>query len=319
MNCKFDISVIIPVYNRSQYVNEAIESVIRSSGNKQAEIIVVTNIDLSIDPNHTNVKLIKTPIKSLSEKLAIGSKSASSDIIAFLEDDDLWCNEKVRKIIDVFNEHEEVDLFHNKNIFIRDNVWSNEVIGKGGEGVFLAKNSIHNSNKTIRTIVRENIGFNLSSMAIRKSLMLEHIDILTSLTVYGIDSLVLAITMVYGNGIYIDKCVRTLVRLHKNNSFIGLFHCSDNFLHKMNIVNEKIKCQDNEVCKYLELMLVSIVIIEYSRSKNIKLFSLLALFLKYVKGRLALGFPPESYIIVTVLSRLISMKFYYQILTQYHK
>lgn len=111
------ISVIIPVYNRTQYVGEAINSVLNQALDRDMyEIIVVTNVDL---PKSEGVKIIKSNERWLGPKIAEGILNAKGEIICLLEDDDLFLHNKLETVYEAFKEHPELGLFKNPMIRVK--------------------------------------------------------------------------------------------------------------------------------------------------------------------------------------------------------
>ena len=96
------VSVIIPTYQRAQWVGEAIESVLAQSY-KNYEIIVIN--DGSTD--HTSkvlkqfedkIKVFNQQNKSLPSARNIAINSSQGRYIAFLDNDDLWLKNKLEKL-----------------------------------------------------------------------------------------------------------------------------------------------------------------------------------------------------------------------------
>lgn len=92
------VSVIIPVYNAEAYLDECIQSVLNSTY-KNFEIILVDDksTDSSADiiknymKHEPRIKYIYTPVnKGAGACRNIGIKSASGDLISFLDDDDFY-------------------------------------------------------------------------------------------------------------------------------------------------------------------------------------------------------------------------------------
>ena len=53
-----EVSVIIPVFDRKEFINDAVKSVIVLDNNMMTEILIVSNIDLKLAYNNTNIRLI---------------------------------------------------------------------------------------------------------------------------------------------------------------------------------------------------------------------------------------------------------------------
>lgn len=314
-----ELSVIIPVYDRSEFVNDAVKSVIDLIKENSIEILVVSNINLSLEIESRAIRLIRTDIKSLSKKLEIGIRESSASIVAFLEDDDLWCNDKINELLSVFRKNKQVDFYHNGSKQFRGEVC--DVMNNSNSGcIIIKRDGLDNGNlvKPIKLAIRNNIGYNLSSIAVRKSAILDHLDILTSLSVYGIDSLVAIITLIYCNNIFIDRNIRTCVRIHKNNSYRTLFTDDEKFISELNLSKKLINSNDEWITLYIELFFTSIYVVLYSRINHIKRYCLLSASMSYIRKCVKLGILPASFILVTVLSRIINFKLYSYIIKKYH-
>lgn len=125
------VSVIIPTYNRSGYLTNAIESVINQSY-KKIEIIVVD--DNSSDNTEEIVKSIDFPIlyvkqdnnRGGSAARNVGIELAKGDYIAFLDDDDEWLGSKLETQISQLNGY-EASL---TGYYLKKERWQKIVFGK---------------------------------------------------------------------------------------------------------------------------------------------------------------------------------------------
>ncbi|MEM3844378.1 MAG: glycosyltransferase family 2 protein [Candidatus Parvarchaeota archaeon] len=315
-NNKTDLTVIIPVYNRTEYVNEAVESVLNLNKNKKIEILIISNVDLKLDFDNKTIKVIKTTEYSLSRKLELGIKNSSSSLIAFLEDDDLWCNDKLNKLLDAFKNNEEVDFYYNKNIQFRDKIISNTIDKNEKKPIIIKRESLNNSTKAIRLMIKNNMGYNLSSMAIKRDLLLDHLNVLTSSSVYGVDSLVLVIALAYGRDMYLDNSIRTFIRIHRNNSYYYKVDPPGELFMSRDLVNSEIKNKNIE--KFIELVRTATSLVLNCRTPKLKRYTLFKDILRYIKYCFELGILPSLYILGSAGSRMVSIKFYYYLLNMYH-
>jgi glycosyltransferase involved in cell wall biosynthesis len=119
MNMSDTISVIIPAYNGTRFLGEAIQSVLNQTY-PHFELIVVD--DVSTDDTADVVKRFDDPrityVLHEENRGAIaarytGSRVAKGEIIAFLDQDDLFHPEKLQAHVNFFTEHPEVGLTHN--------------------------------------------------------------------------------------------------------------------------------------------------------------------------------------------------------------
>lgn len=116
------ISVIIPLYNEEKYIKECINSVINQTY-KNIEIIVVD--DKSTDNSLNELKSIKDKRikiielkenKGVSNARNIGIKEAKGDYICFLDSDDFWRRDKLKK---------QIKYIQDKAIIYSDYVYTN--------------------------------------------------------------------------------------------------------------------------------------------------------------------------------------------------
>lgn len=103
------VSIIIPVYNRTQYLPEAIESVL-SQTYKNYEIIVVddgstVDLKLVLEPYKDRIKYIRQDNKGLAGARNIGIRNSLGRYIAFLDDDDLFMPRKLEIQADILDKN----------------------------------------------------------------------------------------------------------------------------------------------------------------------------------------------------------------------
>ncbi|HOT74378.1 MAG TPA: glycosyltransferase [Candidatus Wallbacteria bacterium] len=110
------VSVVIPTYNRGNLISETIKSVIDQSY-RDIEIIVVD--DGSTDNTEEVIKNIKFSnlfyIKTLnSGRPAVprntGFKQSRGEYVAFLDSDDIWLPDKVKKQVEIFKSNPEIGI-----------------------------------------------------------------------------------------------------------------------------------------------------------------------------------------------------------------
>lgn len=105
-----DISAIIPAFNASDFILEAIDSVAQQTI-KGVEIVIVDDgsSDNTVDVIRgcgKAVKLFTQSNQGPSEARNRGVREASGEFIAFLDADDLWEAEKLRRQVAAIGEHD---------------------------------------------------------------------------------------------------------------------------------------------------------------------------------------------------------------------
>ena len=194
------ISVIIMAYNRKEFLLNAVKSALNQTLLKDKyEIMVIKNysddkIDKFIEEN--NIKNILSDEISLSGKIVEALKIANGNIISFLEDDDLFLNNKLEYIHNLFTNNNNLVYHHNKSRYI---IYSNNNI------VYIDKNK--NCNK----IKNKSPDFNMSSISIRKYVI--NLIALKKITT-GVDSFMYYSAIESNKEILIDNKILTCYRYH---------------------------------------------------------------------------------------------------------
>ena len=108
------VSVVIPTYKRSDTLSRAIESALNQTYQKIEVIIVDDNEKGSLESKKVQEVLQKynnrvmyiNPEKHINGAVArnYGIKKANGDYIAFLDDDDEWKEDKIKKQLDYLKE-----------------------------------------------------------------------------------------------------------------------------------------------------------------------------------------------------------------------
>jgi len=111
------VTVILAVYNRTNYLSEAIESVLGQTYSN-IELIVVddgSTIDLSgvLDQYKDKITLITHDNnRGLSAAINTGLRQASGEFIDILSDDDGYFPRKIERQLKIFQQSPEIDIVH---------------------------------------------------------------------------------------------------------------------------------------------------------------------------------------------------------------
>jgi glycosyltransferase involved in cell wall biosynthesis len=110
------VSVIIPNYNYSQYVGEAVESVLSQTyANVEISVVDDGSKDNSLEILQTfrdKIKIVKQQNAGVSVARNNGVANSNGEFIAFLDADDVWLPEKIEKQIALFLNDKDLGLVH---------------------------------------------------------------------------------------------------------------------------------------------------------------------------------------------------------------
>jgi glycosyltransferase involved in cell wall biosynthesis len=187
------ISVIITAYNRNKFLLDAINSVLNQTLDRDKyEIILIKNfedknIDQVVLKNHINTINMKG---SIGEYLYAGLNAAKGNIVSFLDDDDMFFENKLEIVYNIFQKKENLKYFHNQPKFIDEN--NNPIEGSG-----------------------EAPSFNMSCISIRKNVI--NIDNLNQVFILP-DSFMLYSALDAGGQIISGHEILSYYRLHNSIS-----------------------------------------------------------------------------------------------------
>jgi glycosyltransferase involved in cell wall biosynthesis len=124
------VSVIIPTFNRADFLAEAIDSVLAQTA-KDFELIVVddgsTDRTRGLIANYENrVRYFFQPNAGAAAARNLGIRRAAGELIAFLDSDDLWLPSKLSRQIEWMAAHPEIKLCYTDEIWIRRGVRVNQ-------------------------------------------------------------------------------------------------------------------------------------------------------------------------------------------------
>jgi glycosyltransferase involved in cell wall biosynthesis len=118
------VSVIIPTYNRRDYLKEALESVFAQSFHEM-EVIVVD--DGSTDGTAAAlrsfgdaVRCVAQPHSGVSSARNKGIRVAAGEWLAFLDSDDLWLPRKLAVQLDYIEAHPGIRICQTEEVWIRN-------------------------------------------------------------------------------------------------------------------------------------------------------------------------------------------------------
>ena len=125
-----NISVVIPSYNRKDFLKRSIDSAINQT-KKPLEIIVVDDgstdgTEAMIKSDYDFVKFIKQKNKGVSAARNIGIEVSIGEWICFLDSDDEWKKDKLEKQINAMKSNPGYKFFHSNEIWIKNGLRINQ-------------------------------------------------------------------------------------------------------------------------------------------------------------------------------------------------
>ena len=253
------ISVILIVYNRNQYIEEALDSLENQDLNKELyEVILVTNLNLHLNKTFLmKLKVINSNIKSAWGKYFQGLDNASGEVISFLEDDDLFDKSKLSYLYEYFKKYNKLIYYKNNTLNFID---SNKIILNNypKNTIKIFKNTkLLNYKKIIKMNHDYRLGFNTSSITIKRIILEKYKDYVPSdiNIIFSFDSFLFYLALEDGLDIIYDGRYLTYKRIsNKNvsdevNSSLLYSYISNSYFYYALIIG---KFKNKEVQKVLQ-------------------------------------------------------------------
>ncbi|MEA3554834.1 MAG: glycosyltransferase family A protein [Campylobacterota bacterium] len=120
------ISVIIPTYNRSEFIVKTIQTVLNQTV-KVDEVIVIDDgstddtqniLKPFCDTNLNKIKYIKQKNSGVSSARNLGIKISSNDWLCFLDSDDLWEDTKIEEQIKFHKQNKNILFSHTLELWL---------------------------------------------------------------------------------------------------------------------------------------------------------------------------------------------------------
>ena len=208
------------------------------------EIIVVTNfkVDVRNFPNDINITVIMMN-GIIGEQLYAGVSAAKYEIVAFLDDDDTFEQEKLQRLVEVFSGNSELCYYHN------DLKYVNSIMHPIDYMRMVEKKSQLLNEKSLIVDAKSNLNlikmalekrgdFNLSSIAIRRECSKEYMSLLKQIK--GLtDGFFFWASLITMGQLMIDNIKLTNYRVHQSNISAQI-----DFTTKAGVLKEQIYTYD---------------------------------------------------------------------------
>jgi len=135
------VSVVIPTYNRKDFVLEAVKSVVEQSVSPY-EIIIVDDGSTdgtgdAVRKNFPDIVYIYQQNKGVSSARNTGIKRAKGDYVALLDSDDLWKKDKLKKHLKFIEENPQYRVSQTDEVWIRNGRFANPMKKHKKHGGFI--------------------------------------------------------------------------------------------------------------------------------------------------------------------------------------
>ena len=143
----FNVSVVVPTFNRVDFVLEAIKS-ISSQTFQPLEIILVDNNSEDnttemVAKHFKSVKILIQKKQGVSAARNFGIREASGNWIAFLDSDDQWHKRKLEEQVkSISRDKLSADLSHTDEIWYRNKIFLNQKEIHKKRGGFIFENCL---------------------------------------------------------------------------------------------------------------------------------------------------------------------------------
>ncbi|WP_248928724.1 glycosyltransferase family 2 protein [Paenibacillus hamazuiensis] len=128
----YNVTVIIPYYNGEKYINKTLQSIVNQTY-RPLEIIIVDDgaknpFQLKIDTTEISTKVIRQVNQGVAAARTTGLYAASGELVAFLDQDDIWEDTFLEKMVPYFSNKELGVVFSNVYFIDHNDTKINEVL-----------------------------------------------------------------------------------------------------------------------------------------------------------------------------------------------
>ena len=121
------VSIIVTVHNAEKYLKECLESLINQTY-KDIEIICIDGGSKDLSPEilkeyqacDNRIRIINDTNTSYGHKINIGIKEAKGEYIAVIESDDIYENNMIEVLMEVYKEHSDLDFVNGEYRYFWD-------------------------------------------------------------------------------------------------------------------------------------------------------------------------------------------------------
>lgn len=120
------VSVVIPTYNTTRYIAEALDSVRRQTFRDFETIVVndgspdTADLEKVLEPYRGEIIYVSKPNGGPSSARNAGVTASQAPLIAFLDSDDTWESTFLQVLVDLFAENPDIDVVYSNAVLFGD-------------------------------------------------------------------------------------------------------------------------------------------------------------------------------------------------------
>jgi hypothetical protein len=222
------VSVIVTSYGRERFLPSALRSVLgQTIKASRIEILLLTDFEPTGLPREGEVRLrrLSPGPGGQGQWMLQALRECKGEVVTFLDDDDLYAPDRLAELASVFEHHPEVGYYRNaiapfeqtddreRPLPVREGRW------KVPKGRLPLRQPIPPAARNSRVVARlwqSDQGFNLSSMAVRKS-SLESVASWLPRVRQAASAFLFYASVLGSQSLWLDDTPRTWYRLHEEN------------------------------------------------------------------------------------------------------
>ena len=204
---------------RENLLLEALRS-LETQMSEEMEIIVIKNYSSKIIEDYCfkySITCIKSEKMLLGEKIAQGIQLSQGEVIAFLEDDDLFSECKISSILQYFDNNPDLDYYHNSYTCIDENGQQINYLMVKQPLVDLWIDPTMKSVHKLVKLMRYTPYGGMSSTALRRRSILKSSYLLNEYNMMT-DQVIFFLIMIGGGKAFFDKRLLTKYRIHRSGT-----------------------------------------------------------------------------------------------------
>lgn len=213
------ISAIVIAHDRKEYLKKSVSSVLKQSLKRDFyEVIVVKNFedpDIEQFLNDNRVFSVLCTEIAIGEKISAGLRVAKGDIIALLEDDDIFLQNKLETLLNTFDSNPDISAVFDIPVYKKRNGETIEDFPHLRTTFSGNQEEMNKKPSYVRDLRRST---NVSSTTLRMAILKNYLDIIREVK-YLPDSFLFYVALLGGNTVFVPDVVLTNVLIHTGATY----------------------------------------------------------------------------------------------------